>query len=218
MHWKKTLNRTFIQPEKSLKASIYISIALLLSVSLCQAQVLEPDSLKKQKVYHSIEEGEDNPLAVYRLDLSKHKLTSLPDGIFQFPNLQELILDKNKLTSLPAELAQFPYLQILKASQNEIEIIPTAVIELKHLRVLDLGDNLISKIPDDIDHLGTLESLILWDNPVEYYPVSLGDLPALKYLDLLHNQISYDTLDRLKAALPDTRIITSEPCTCQDGE
>ena len=201
-----------------MKYSFYILIPFLLFASSAISQVIEPDSLKKMKMFYSIEEGEDNPLEVFRLDLSKQKLKSLPDAIFQFPNLQELILDKNKLTALPSELGQLVNLQILKASQNEIDTIPAALLELKNLRILDLGDNLIEKIPNDIDHLVALESLILWDNPIVQYPASMGDMASLKFLDLLHNQISYDTRDRLKSLLPDTKIITSEPCSCQDGE
>ncbi len=195
--------------------SALISLACFIP---CDAQLIPLDSLRKMILYESIESAENNPLEVYRLDLTKQKLKTFPDAIFHFPNLNELILDRNKIDSIPSELAQLDFLQILSLSGNEIEAIPTCVLELKNLKRLDMSNNFIGAIPNGIDALYLLESLVLWDNPIAEYPATLEDLTHLMVLDLLHNQISYDTQARIREMLPKTKVITSDPCACQDGE
>jgi hypothetical protein len=86
------------------------------------------------------------------------------------------------------------------------------------LRKLDVSDNVLETLPDDVDRLKELRVLILWDNPIGHYPNSLGLLEKLEVLDLLNNQIGYDTQTRLKNILPNTKIIMSAPCRCEDGE
>ena len=55
-------------------------------------------------MFHGLEEALQVPAdSVYRLDLSKNKLTDVPKEILKFKNLQELDLSKNKITALPVD-------------------------------------------------------------------------------------------------------------------
>ncbi|MBL0316606.1 MAG: leucine-rich repeat domain-containing protein [Flavobacteriales bacterium] len=196
---------------------IVIFCCSVLSALMGNAQLLSPAALDTMPIFRNLEEAMKSPDQVYRLDLSKHKLSVIPVEIWSMKNLNELILDKNRITFISDQIQNLKYLQIFSAQHNEIEKLPANLKQLKNLRELDLADNLISSIPDDIDELSLLEVLALWDNPIEYYPESLSDLPHLKVLDLLHNQISTDTQQRLKSNLPEVKVIMSPPCSCQDG-
>jgi Leucine-rich repeat (LRR) protein len=72
------------------------------------------------------------------------------------------------------------------------------------------------KVPEEIGLLTSLKKLILWDNPIEYYPDTLEDLSNLLVLDLLNNQMSANTQERIHGLLPNTKIILSMPCKCED--
>jgi Leucine-rich repeat (LRR) protein len=198
--------------------SIFTFLCCLFSGINSYAQVVSREALDTMPIFKSVSIASQNPDQVYRLDLSKQKLQHIPEEVWSFKNLQELILTKNRLLVIPDEIASLKYLQVFVAEHNEIEKIPAALLSLTNLRELDLADNLVSIIPENIDHLANLEVLALWDNPIEYYPESLSDLPNLKVLDLLHNQISSDTQERLKSTLSEVKVIMSPPCACQDGD
>jgi Leucine-rich repeat (LRR) protein len=89
---------------------------------------------------------------------------------------------------------------------------------LQNLRVLDMGYNFVSYIPDQINKLTQLRILSMWDNPIAYYPNTLGELEQLEIFDLLNNQMGRDTQRRVTELLPNTRVIMSPPCHCQDGQ
>ena len=92
------------------------------------------------------------------------------------------------------------------------------MLVLSNMKSVDLSDNFLDRIPENINQLKSLKILILWDNPISVYPNSLGLLEELEILDLLNNQMNSDTQTRLNNILPQTRIIMSPPCRCQDGE
>jgi len=151
---------------------------------------------------------------VLHIDLSKNKLSELPEEILNFPKLTSLNLDKNKLKSLPQWMGEFQNLEHLSASKNKFETFPDVILELKNLRTLKLGDNMIDAIPIDIDNLEKLESLWLWSNVIRTYPASLSEIESLTFIDLLYNDMTYEEQTWLKELLQDVVIDLSEPCTC----
>lgn len=183
-----------------------------------KTQLLPFNSLDTLKMFRSLESAMENPEAVYRLDLSKQKLTEVPVEIGKLKNLQELHLDKNKIELVPDFLAQLRYLQVFTAGQNKIDSIAPAFWTLRNLRRLDLHDNFVTEIPEAVENLKELRLLILWDNPINNYPNELGELSNLEHLDLLNNVMSFDTQERLLSLLPKCNIIMSVPCRCEDGQ
>lgn len=194
--------------------------AFLIALIITGSALSQPDAADSsaiKKVYKSLDAALLNPAVVYRLDLSKQKLSEFPEEIFALTNLQELTLDKNRLKSIPPEINRLQNLRTLRIQHNEIEVIPEQLFQLQELSTLDLADNLIERVPDNIGKLSNLRTLALWDNPISYYPATLGDLEQLKVLDLLNNDISKDTQNILKSILPGVKLIMSPPCACNDG-
>ena len=200
------------------KQTLIVGIFAFLFSYEGKAQLLPFNALDTLKMFKSMEVALANPDEVYRLDLSKQKLTEVPAEIQKFKNLQELHLDRNKIELVPDFLAQLKYLQIFSAGQNKIDSITPAFWTLRNLRRLDFSDNFLTEIPESIENLQELRLLILWDNPINSYPNELGELNKLEHLDLLNNIMSYDTQERLISLLPKCNIIMSTPCRCEDGQ
>ncbi len=168
-------------------------------------------------VYTSMKEAlaVEDPTTIYRLDLSRQRLRSVPDELARFTQLRELRLDRNKLDSLPPFLADFSHLELFSAEENELSAFPAAMWNWPQLRELHLGNNWIASIPIDIDALDQLEVLSLWSNVIGTFPVSLSELPKLRQLDLLNNDMTAEEQELLRIWLPDVELIMSEPCRCE---
>jgi hypothetical protein len=186
--------------------------------SQAQSQVLSLKDLDTAHVFTSLEQALLNPGVVLRLDLSKQKLSGIPDDVFRLSNLQELKLNKCRVTQLPDRFSALPNLQRFQCQHNEIESIPASIFTLRQLKLLDLADNIIESVPDEIDQLTSLETLALWDNPIGYYPERLTEMQHLKVLDVLNNAMSRETQQRIKTGLPNCKLVMSPPCACMDGE
>ena len=189
-----------------------------LLVASADAQVILSNDLDTARVYHDLNRALRSKEEVLRLDLSRLKLDTFPQEIFQLTNLQELKLNKCRITELPDRFDALPYLQRVQFQHNEITVIPPTILQLNNLKMLDLADNIIEVIPNEIDDLSHLETLALWDNPITTYPETLMNLQRLKVLDLLNNAISKETQQRMKEGLPECKIIMSPPCACMDGD
>jgi hypothetical protein len=172
-------------------------------------------------VHTSLEKAvaaENSGTPVLALDLSKDKLTDIPEEIREFKSLEKLILNKNKLDSLPVWLKELKHLNYIQADKNLFETFPPVLLEMDSLRVIKLGDNMIDAIPIDIDQLDHLEWLGLWSNVIRDFPASLGDLISLKVLDILYNDMTFEEQSWLKELLPGIIIEMSEPCRCNFDE
>ena len=139
---------------------------------------------QKDKMFKGLKQTLAVPAdSVYRLDLSKSKLTEIPKEIYQFKNLRELNLSKNKLTDLPTDFI-FSDLRILDISRNKLTVFPLAVCQNTSIRNLFMGKNQINKIPDCIGNMENLIVLDIWFNPIEDLPISMTKLRNLRSLDL----------------------------------
>ncbi|MDB9477839.1 leucine-rich repeat domain-containing protein, partial [Dolichospermum circinale CS-537/03] len=61
------------------------------------------------------------------LDLSKMKLTEIPDAIASLTQLQGLDLGNNQLTAIPDAIASLTQLQGLDLGNNQLTAIPDAI-------------------------------------------------------------------------------------------
>jgi Leucine rich repeat len=139
---------------------------------------------QKDKLYKGLKQALEAPAdSVYRLDLSKSKLTEIPSEIYAFKNLRELNLSKNKLTDLPTGFL-FSNLRILDLSRNLFSQFPTAICKNKSIRNLFMGKNKIKTIPECIGELENLIVFDIWFNPIEDLPESMTKLRNLRSLDL----------------------------------
>lgn len=126
-----------------------------------------------------------------RLNVSANKLTSLPGSIFaSFPRLHSLIGAENQITEIPEGLFKATTLSYLDLSSNKISKVPAAVNELAQLGFLELSNNQIDAVPA-LDKLEKLEELYVNDNQLREISGSLASLPALMHLDISSNQVTH---------------------------
>ena len=84
-----------------------------------------------------------DPLAVWRLDLSANQITTVPSGIFnRLRNLQNLDLNGNQLTTLPTGIFKFlGKLQFLVLANNPLTTLPEGIFDsLNNLMCLKIRD------------------------------------------------------------------------------
>ena len=167
------------------------------------------------RVYRSLEAALQQPENVYRLDLSKKKLASVPPEITRLVNLRELDLSRNKIREVPAELGQMKNLQKLNLASNKIKQLPPEIGSLTNLVYLGLNRNLIESLPSSIGSLKMLQTLELWDNELDSIPDEIGQLKNLKVLELRGILFSEEEQQRIQSLLPETTIYFSPSCHCK---
>jgi len=169
---------------------------------------------QKDKMYKGLEEAlAANPDSVYRLDLSKQKLSEIPKELSSFKNLQELNLSKNKITTIDASF-QFDDLRILDLTKNKFEVFPVQLTSITSLRNLFLGKNNIEVIPDEIGKMHDLIVLDMWYNPIEDLPEALTELRNLRSLDLSGLNFSKSFQKKWNEKLSWVKIEFEAACDC----
>lgn len=191
----------------------YIITLLLAVINLSNAQLIDYDKIDTAKVYKSIEEALLAPKAVYRLDLTKKKLTTFPSEILQLTNLNELILDKNKLDSIPPTISKLVNLQRISAYRNHLSNI-SFIIGLPNLVKIDFTTNYIEAIPEGIANLNQLRIINLQLNIVSIFPDELREMQSLEKINLLDNDLNHEQQKRVRTLFSGLKVEMSEPCNC----
>jgi Leucine-rich repeat (LRR) protein len=115
---------------------------------------------KSSATFSDLEKALKTPDRVYRLDLSRKKLKSIPPEVFKFPNLMYLNLSHNRIEYLPRELKNLKGLIELNLSNNRIDTMPDELGDLSKLRFLNLSNNVrLYKFPVGIRGLKKLQNL-----------------------------------------------------------
>jgi uncharacterized membrane protein YciS (DUF1049 family) len=130
---------------------IVLAITLPIGIIYISAKARNLKDLKqdeKNGKYEILTRALKNKENVRYLRLYKYpdSYTSIPKGVFELYNLEELEL-----------------------YSNEIELIPADISSLKKLKILDLQYNQIQSIPDEVGFLSGLEKLILMNNSIDFY-------------------------------------------------
>jgi len=123
------------------------------------------------------------------LNLSRNKLTSLPDELGDLPNLLILQLDKNEFESIPACVSRLESLTYLGLHRNKLKDLPEQIEGLQNLKVLDLSANQLNALPMEIANLGNLQVLGLKDNELESLPPEMWTLYELRQLWVGDNKL-----------------------------
>ncbi len=136
---------------------------------------------------------------LHTLDLGNNLLTSVPEALGQLTGLKTLYLQDNKIRNVPEALGKLTALQLLDLSMNQLTSLPEALGKLKELRMLYLHDNQLTKVPEALGQLNALRELHIQANQLTSVPDALGQLMALQELYLFNNQITSvpETLGKL---------------------
>jgi Leucine-rich repeat (LRR) protein len=188
----------------------------LLSLHSIGQELWDDEFLNQQKIFYSLSDAMQNPDSVYRLNLSKKKLTALPTEIFQFKNLRELVADKNKITEIPAAIENLILLQTLSISNNKLQSIPPQISKLKNLKYLHLNRNVITEIPNEIGTLFNLEEIHLWDNEISNVADDIRFCSSLRVLELRGILFSDEQQKHIHDLLPYTKVYFSPSCNCKN--
>jgi Leucine-rich repeat (LRR) protein len=150
-----------------------------------------------------------NNSTITQLDLSNQLLSAIPDSVFSLSNLEYLDLgnkftmypplsalgtDKssgknfNRITKIPANIENLQRLRVLNACFINLESLPKEIVNLKELDTLDVSFNENLNI--------TTEFQIL------------KEMSWLKYLNIVATNTDTAIIDKLRKALPETKIYT----------
>eukprot|EP00118_Oscarella_pearsei_P004184 m.17383 g.17383 ORF g.17383 m.17383 type:complete len:590 (+) comp27479_c0_seq1:63-1832(+) len=142
---------------------------------------------------------------VSEVDLSKNRLTALPDGLCQLQKtLTDLCLAQNRLSVLDGSIASFVKLTKLDLSANLLSDLPD-LQPLTNLLELIISYNKFSSIPGCVYKVVKLETLLASDNHLcEINVDGLKNLKCLSSLDVQNNSIAHvppelGTLKNLRA-------------------
>ena len=148
-----------------------------------------------------------------RLDLSRTKLTALPDTIGSIASLEELRVNWcTRLVALPESLSSLRSLRVLELRLCKVPKLPDSIGSLMALVHLDLHSCVnLTALPASFGALGSLETLDLHGTRIELADAahSLLGLLALRWLDLgqpKRTRLGGEEVDEsIRAALPGLR-------------
>ncbi|XP_012055191.1 PREDICTED: leucine-rich repeat-containing protein 40-like [Atta cephalotes] len=131
--------------------------------------------------------------SVTTIDLSRNKLSELPNKMSVIVTVTDLKLISNHLASLPEWIGEkYKCLQILDISKNHLQSLPSNIGCLKYLRDIDISFNRFTELPETIYDVEALESLNANDNQIAKIDVSLLEkLKSLAVLNLTNNNIAH---------------------------
>ena len=122
------------------------------------------------------------------LDLSRNRLSTLPDDFGRLKKLKILFLSENRFTEIPKVLSDCPALTMIGFKSNRITEFREDVLP-PETRWLILTDNRIGTLPDSIGELDKLQKLMLAGNRIVRLPESMRQCRNLELLRLSANQL-----------------------------
>ena len=142
------------------------------------------------------------PLSLYQsvhmkaFEWSGAKLSSLPDGISAWTNLEYLYIgDTNNIQTLPIDFDELRKLKFLSLSASGVTNIDDGICSLNQLEVLRLDRNYIEEMPECIGDLVLLRQLYINSNlKLIAVPLSVFNLTQLVEFSISFTDISYFSL------------------------
>ncbi|MEI7632369.1 MAG: hypothetical protein WCJ60_03530 [bacterium] len=143
------------------------------------------------------------------IDQSNKGLTKVTSDIYGKTNTVVLILSNNSLKTLPSEMGKMTKVTNFKIDHNILEgSLIGEIRQMSQLTNLDVSYNNMTGMPAEIGQLSKLVTLNYSYNKIDGLPNELANLKNnLKEFNLTGNPLSQDTINKLKASLPNTNII-----------
>lgn len=125
------------------------------------------------------------------LQLSDHKLKDVPPEVFNLCEvLRNLDLSKNKISSLPDDIARLKHLKLFNLDINKLQTLPDSMVNMKKLEVFNISNNCILSLPVSFSNLCNLKQVYLNNNSFTHFPLQLLGLPNLEVVELSNNKIT----------------------------
>lgn len=143
------------------------------------------------------------------LDLSNKGLTKVTSDIYSKTATTELILSNNGIKTLPSEIGKMTNVTIFKIDHNLLDgSLLGEIRQMSKLTQLDVSYNNMTGVPAELGQLSYLQTLNYSYNKIDNLPNELSNLKNnLKELDLTGNPLNPDKINKIKAQLPNTRIV-----------
>ncbi len=142
--------------------------------------------------YETLRRALKNKENVRYLRLYKYpnSYTSIPKGVFELYNLEELELYSNEIELIPADISLLKKLKILDLQYNQINSIPDEVGLLSGLETLILMNNNIDSVNPKICNCLNLKKLYLGGKSLKSIPNCLSKMPRLEKLVVQSDSIN----------------------------
>ncbi|XP_053600964.1 leucine-rich repeat-containing protein 57-like [Plodia interpunctella] len=125
------------------------------------------------------------------LQLSDHKLKEVPTEVLALSDiLRNLDLSKNRISFLPEDISKFKQLKQLNLDTNKLEVLPNTLSNLKKLELLNVSNNSLSVLPQTFTNLNNLKQIYLNNNRLKEFPLELLKLHNLEVVELSNNKIT----------------------------
>lgn len=125
------------------------------------------------------------------LQLSDHKLKEVPPEVINLGEiLRNLDLSKNKLSNMPDDILRLKNLKLFNLDTNKLQKLPDSIVNMKKLEVLNISSNALSSLPLSFSNLSCLKQLYLNNNNFRHFPLQLIGLPNLEVVELSNNKIT----------------------------
>lgn len=125
------------------------------------------------------------------LQISDHKLKEVPLEVFNLCEvLRNLDLSKNKISFLPDDIAKLKHLKLFNLDTNKLQKLPDSMVNMKKLEVFNISNNCIISLPMSFSNLSNLKQVYLNNNSFKYFPLQLLGLPNLEVVELSNNKIT----------------------------
>ncbi|XP_041093357.1 leucine-rich repeat and calponin homology domain-containing protein 4-like isoform X2 [Polyodon spathula] len=126
---------------------------------------------------------------ITQADLSKNRLSELPEELCQLISLETLNVYHNCARSIPDSIVNLQALGYLNISRNQLTFLPAYLCHLP-LKVLIASNNKLSALPDNIEAMGNLRQLDVSCNEIQSLPPQVGSLESLRDLNVRRNNIT----------------------------
>ena len=158
-------------------------------ISIAQNKWEDPISTQGLREEFSLSKAFKNPDSVYKLNLRRKRINSIPPEIGNLKNLEVLIISGSTIKFLPKEIEECKNLKSIIANSSQLEEIPATIGNLKHLRVLKIGNCKLKSIPKEIGNIKSLWHLSIGGNNISTVPNELSKLKNLTWFDISDNPL-----------------------------